>query len=125
MDVTRFLRLQWDRALAMGLVVIGAVMLLVGWYQASGSGIAAQQLPYVMSCGIGALFVLGLAATLWLSADLRDEWRKLDELRSTLLTLPATLPDPFDSAAVDQPTPEVADAPVRRRAHRGRSAATL
>jgi hypothetical protein len=26
------------------------------------------------------LFALALGATLWLSADLRDEWRKLDDI---------------------------------------------
>jgi hypothetical protein len=39
-----------------------------------------EQLPYVVSGGMVGLFLLGLGAMLWLSADLRDEWRKLDRL---------------------------------------------
>jgi hypothetical protein len=30
------------------------------------------------------LFLLGVGATVWISADLRDEWRKLDELADLL-----------------------------------------
>jgi hypothetical protein len=37
-------------------------------------------MPYIASGGLGGIFLLGLGSTLWLSADLRDEWRKLDEL---------------------------------------------
>jgi hypothetical protein len=33
-----------------------------------------------VSGGITGILLMGAAATLWLSADMRDEWRKLDEL---------------------------------------------
>lgn len=62
----------------------GGVVLLVGWFGLSGTAFPAEQLPYLMSGGIGGLFLLGVGAVLLLSADLRDEWRKLDGLEREL-----------------------------------------
>ena len=42
----------------------------------------AEQIPYVISGGLTGIFALGVGVMLWLSADLRDNWRKLDELRA-------------------------------------------
>jgi hypothetical protein len=84
MDPTKWLRLQWDRTLAWALVVAGAVALIIGWVGVSGSAYSAEQLPYIISGGIGGIFLLGVGATLWLSADLRDEWRKLDRIEEAL-----------------------------------------
>ena len=84
MDPTKWLRLQWDRTLAWALVVAGAVALIIGWVGVSGSAYSAEQLPYIISGGIGGIFLLGVGATLWLSADLRDEWRKLDCIEDAL-----------------------------------------
>ncbi len=77
------LRAHWDRALALGLTVVGVVLLVVGYYRISDTPYPAEQLPLLMSAGVGSLFLLGIGATLWLSADLRDEWHKLDELTPT------------------------------------------
>jgi hypothetical protein len=77
------LRAHWDRALALGLTLAGVVMLVVGYVRISRTPYPAEQLPLLMSAGVGSLFLLGLGATLWLSADLRDEWHKLDELTTT------------------------------------------
>ncbi len=84
MDFGKWLRLQWDRAGAWLCVVAGAVLLVVGWVGVSGSAYPAEQLPYVISCGVGGVFLLGLGAMLWLSADLRDEWRKLDRIEQAV-----------------------------------------
>ena len=80
MDILHLLKLHWDRATAAALVVVGIVALALGWSGASDVVYPSQQIPYLISGGIGGLFCLGVAGTLWLSADLRDEWRKLDEL---------------------------------------------
>jgi hypothetical protein len=80
MNLLRWVRVQWDRVAAGGCVVAGAVALLLGWHGVSKEALTAQQLPYLVSGGIGGLFLLGLGGILWLSADLRDEWRKLDDL---------------------------------------------
>jgi hypothetical protein len=89
-----FLRSQWDRVLAWVAVALGVLLLLVGWIGVSGTGYVFEQLPYVVSGGIGGLFLLGFGAMCWLSADLRDEWRKLDRLEQMLAAgLPLTTAD--------------------------------
>jgi hypothetical protein len=80
------LRSQWDRVLAIAAVIAGVVVLIVGYVGVSNSGYSAEQLPYIISGGIGGIFLLGLGAVLWLSADLRDEWRMLDEIREAIVT---------------------------------------
>ena len=84
MNTTKWLQLQWDRTLAWALVVAGAVALIVGWVGVSATAFSAEQLPYIISGGLGGIFLLGVGATLWLSADLRDEWRKLDRIEEAL-----------------------------------------
>ena len=80
MSVFRWLRVQWDRALAIGAVALGVIALVIGWAGISDEVFASRQLPYLLSGGIGGLFLLGVGATLWLSADLRDEWHKLHRI---------------------------------------------
>lgn len=83
-DILGWLRLQWDRAAAWGCVLAGAITLFVGWVGVSDTAFTAKQLPYLASNGLGGLFLLGTGAMLWLSADLRDEWRKLDRIESAI-----------------------------------------
>lgn len=80
MDFLTFLRTQWDRVAAWVAVTLGAVMLVLGWTGVTGTPYAFEQIPYVISGGLGGIFLLGVGAMLWISADLRDEWRKLDEI---------------------------------------------
>lgn len=84
MDLTNWVRAQWDRVAAWLMIVGGAIALLVGWWGVSHTAYLAEQLPYLVSAGMFGLFLLGLGATTWLSADLRDEWRKLDEIAELL-----------------------------------------
>ena len=80
MDIVKYVRNQWDRTGAWLCVIGGAVALLVGYLGVSGTLNTGEQLPYVVSGGLVGLFLLGFGALLWLSADLRDEWRKLDAI---------------------------------------------
>lgn len=84
MDFRNLLRSQWDRTAAVVATVLGGVFLLIGWIGVSGTPYLAEQIPYVVSGGIGGVFFLGLGATLWISADLRDEWTKLDRIEEAL-----------------------------------------
>lgn len=102
------LRAHWDRATAALAAFAGFVVLLLGWVGVSGEGLAAKQLPYMISGGIGGIFLLGLAAVLWLSADLRDEWRVLEEIRAAL-----TDQDPAEPGADHAATAELSPVPVR------------
>jgi hypothetical protein len=85
MDIAKWLRLEWDRALSWAAVIAGAVALILGWVGVSGNQYTAGELPYIISGGIGGIFLLGLGAMVWLSADLRDEWRKLDRLEDVIM----------------------------------------
>jgi hypothetical protein len=102
-----YLREQWDRVGAVVAVAAGAAMLLLGWAGVQGKIYPGQQMPYVVSGGLGGIFVLGIGAVLWLSADLRDEWRKLDDVDATLLRIEAaqaegtTIKLPPEPAGVD------------------------
>ncbi|MDQ1506530.1 MAG: hypothetical protein QOD57_4257 [Actinomycetota bacterium] len=84
MALLKYVRDEWDRVSAWVLVVVGLLALLFGWLGVSGTEYVAEQNPYIISGGLLGMFCLGLAAMLWLSADLRDEWRKLDALQRDL-----------------------------------------
>jgi hypothetical protein len=83
-DLGKLLRQQWDRLAAMLAVGVGALAVLLGWIGVSGHAYLANQLPYLISGGVGGLFLLGVGATLWISSDLRDEWQKLDRVERAL-----------------------------------------
>jgi len=108
-DILTFLRAQWDRVLAAVALAAAIITLIVGWLGISGTPHVAEQLPYVISCGIGGLVYLTVAATLWLSADLRDEWRELRILR---LAREAERHIPADSLRHDSPDNHVGPALV-------------
>ena len=80
MDLVKCIRNQWDRIGAWLCIAGGVVALIAGYVGVSGTLNTGEQLPYVVSGGMVGLFLLGLGALLWLSADLRDEWRKLDAI---------------------------------------------
>jgi len=84
MEVLNWIRNQWDRSVALAAFAGGAVVLILGYVGVSGTRVPGEQVPYVLSGGIVGLFLLGLGATFWLSADLRDEWRKLHEISADL-----------------------------------------
>jgi heme A synthase len=84
MDFYRWVKAQWDRAAAIVALVVGVLALLLGWLGVSDATLPTQQISYLASGGLFGLFALGVAATLWLSADLRDEWRKLDDIHKSL-----------------------------------------
>lgn len=81
MGFVSLFRVQWDRGLAVVATALGFVMILIGWIGVSGTGYLAKQLPYFMSSAVGGIGLIGAGAVLWLSADLRDEWRELRRLR--------------------------------------------
>ena len=71
---------QWDRVLAIGAALVGLVLLVVGWVAVSDTAVVAEQIPYLASMCVGGIIAFGVATTLWISADLRDEWAKLDDI---------------------------------------------
>lgn len=84
MDVKRWVRLHWDRLSAWVLTGAGIVVLLIGWRHIAGTPFPAEQVPYLVSAGIGGGLMIIFGAALLISADLRDEWHKLDRIEAVL-----------------------------------------
>lgn len=77
MDLLKYLRVQWDRTGAVVATVAGLIALLIGYLGTSDTVYIAEQIPYVISGGLTGIVLLTIGAVLWISADLRDEWREL------------------------------------------------
>lgn len=77
MDLMKYLRAQWDRVGAVACSVLGLIVLLLGYLGTAGTAYIAEQVPYLISGGLFGIALLTVGAVLWLSADLRDEWREL------------------------------------------------
>ncbi|GAA0629914.1 hypothetical protein GCM10009547_37020 [Sporichthya brevicatena] len=84
MNLINVMQKQWDRTAAVVLTLAGVIALFAGYIGVADSVVLAEQTRYIVSGGIAGLFMLGLGATLWISADLRDEWRKLDRIEQAL-----------------------------------------
>lgn len=78
------LQAQWDRALGIVLIAVGGIGLLLGYRGVSEAVFVGQQLAYVVSGGLGGLFLGAVGVSLLVSADLHDEWRKLDRIEAAI-----------------------------------------
>ena len=110
MEMKTFLRANWDRAVAVVLVLAGVILLVVGWFEISGTGLVAEQLPYLISAGLGGVALITLGCTAWLSADLQDEWRRMDGIEARLRDLGRPEPPPASDFDVTTDVPVVAGA---------------
>jgi len=97
---------QWDRVGGLALVLVGLGVLIAGCAGVSNATETVDQMSYLISGGVLGLFLLGLGATLWLSADLRDEWRKLDRLQRSVDALQATLSSTGGAPAAEIALPD-------------------
>lgn|GEM_PF-952999 len=97
-----FARAQWDRVLGWVLVGVGGLLVVTGAINVSRAGDQLDQLSYLASGPAIGLFLLIVGAVLLMSADLRDEWSKLDEVAALLRRSAATEP-PGD----DHPPPQI------------------
>lgn len=101
---------QWDRLGGVALVLVGLGVLIAGCAEVSAATETVDQMSYLISGGILGLFLLGLGATLWLSADLRDEWRKMDRLQASVDALAASLASAGTSLEISLPDTSLVDA---------------
>ena len=83
----KIVRVLADRALAVATIVAVLLVLLIGWLGISARAYPAEQLPYLLSGGLLGAVLVGIGATVWLSADAHDEWRKLDRVERLLREL--------------------------------------
>ncbi|GAA0634552.1 hypothetical protein GCM10009547_43270 [Sporichthya brevicatena] len=93
MVILKFLRVQWDRAAAVAAALLGLGFLVAGWIGVSGTPYLPEQMPYLASDGLLGLYFVALAVAMWLSADLRDEWRQLRALNAKVADIEARLAD--------------------------------
>ena len=84
MELLTWLRAEWDRVAGWTAVALAVVVLLVGYHGVSESLSTGRQLAYIISGGIGALILVAVGVTMLISADLHDEWRKLDEIADAI-----------------------------------------
>jgi hypothetical protein len=103
MNFGEWLRTSWDRATGLVLVVAGIIALILGWVGVSATVYPADQLPYIISGGVGGVLLVGLGATAWLSADLRDEWISLERIDEHLRAIAST--EAGEAAGIKQSTP--------------------
>jgi hypothetical protein len=87
MEMKVILRGLWDRVGGWVLIALGGLALLLGWLGVSDTALTSEQLPYVVSGGLFGLALIGTGATLLISSDLRDEWRKLDDIEDAIRRL--------------------------------------
>jgi len=83
-DVKRFLRAEWDRVAGYGCVAAGLVLLVAGFVGVRTSADVIDEISYLVTGGIGSIFLLGVGATMLLSADLHDDFRKLHRVEEKL-----------------------------------------
>jgi hypothetical protein len=91
MGIVKKALVQWDRVGGLVVGLAGLGVLIAGCVGVSAAAGTRDQLSYLVSGGVLGLFLLAVGCTLWLSADLRDAWRKVDRLQTSVDTLTATL----------------------------------
>jgi hypothetical protein len=84
MELTTWLRAEWDRVAGWTAIVLAVFALLLGYHGVSESLSTGRQLAYIISGGLGGVILVAVGATLLISADLHDEWRKLDEIQAAI-----------------------------------------
>jgi hypothetical protein len=80
----RFLRAEWDRVAGYACIVVGLVLLVAGIVGVRTSADVIDEISYLVTGGIGSIFLLGVGSTLLLSADLHDDFRKLHRVEQKL-----------------------------------------
>lgn len=107
--VRAWLRAAWDRLLGFTAITLGGALVVAGYLGVSGSRRIPTQASYLASGSAAGLCLLICGATLVLSADLRDQWRKLHRLGAPVIPdeviLPPEATAPRDAASRQQPGP--------------------
>ena len=84
MELLTWLRSEWDRVLGWVAIAAAVVAVLLGYQGVSDARFVAKELAYIISGGIGGLLLVAVGGTLLISADLHDEWRKLDRIEDAI-----------------------------------------
>ena len=115
----RFLRAEWDRVAGYGCLAAGLVVLVAGYGGVRRSADVIDEISYLVTGGLGAIFLLGVGATLLLSADLHDDFRKLHRVQQRLARLEELLeaehPDILHEVRDDPPADQAPAPPAETR----------
>jgi hypothetical protein len=76
-DVRAFVRANARVLLAIGLLIVGIVIVLLGWYGAANTNILTEQVPYLISGGLLGMALIIVAAVIGSSASLERQNREL------------------------------------------------
>ena len=116
MDLKVIVRGLWDRLGGWLLIGLGGLALILGWVGVADTPLTSEQMPYVVSGGLFGLALIGTGATLLISSDLRDEWRKLDDIEDAIRQSGAALTNrdgPAKPGTTDAPAPRRRAEPLR------------
>jgi len=107
MELMTWLRDRWDRVCGLGLVALGAVLVLAAYHGVSESPQLVAQLSYLISGGTGGLLALGVGVTLLVCGDLREEFHMLERVEAALRAETTARPEvTFQPAAASDPHPD-------------------
>lgn len=87
---------RYRLAVALGLVVAGIVVAVVGYLGVSRETEVAFQLPYFASAGVGALLLFGAGGVLLLGTQLERDDSRIAELEEAVRLLATELDDLAD-----------------------------
>ena len=76
-DAATFLRSNARILLALGLLALGVVLVLLGWYGAANTNILTEQIPYLISGGLLGMALIIVAGIVGSSASLSRENREM------------------------------------------------
>jgi hypothetical protein len=97
------------------LIVAGAVCMWIGYDGVSRNAIPAKQLPYLVSGGLGGIFLAVIGAYFLGTQEMRSDSGRLDRLERMVDELHAALlTRPDAPAAATAPVAAMAEAPARR-----------
>jgi hypothetical protein len=83
-NALQWFRAQWDRVAGYACIAAGAVSMIVAAVQISRSPSILSQLSYIGSAALFGLFLGIVGVGLLVTADLHDEWRKLDRIEAAI-----------------------------------------
>jgi hypothetical protein len=113
-----------DPRLVLGwvLCITGAIAVFVGYWGVSDTLDPGKQLPYIISGGIGGVFLLGVGAALIFQSDMAEGRREVRELRTVVDQMQSHISLLVERSAPTAPDgPEPADNGSPRRTTRSRS----
>lgn len=86
------------------LIGCGALVLLIGWFGVSREALPGKQIPYLVSGGIGGIFLAVLGAYFLGTQEMRNDSGRLDRLEHMVEELHAALLTRPDAPALDLTT---------------------